>query len=333
MGPRAEALPPPSPQASCLAPSLPAEVPAATFGLGGTLSFASFLVHQLPGPNLTVSFLLRTREPAGLLLQLANDSAATLTVFLSEGQMWAEALGSPALVLPGRWDDGLRHLVTLSFGSDQLQGSRQQVHVGGRLPPADAQPWGGPFRGCLQDLRLNGLHLPFFPLPLGNSSQPRELGSRQSWNLTVGCVSEDTCSVSTCISGAHVFLLVRKAPCPRSPCRRVVAVKDSHSSALWPSCSCPLVVPMPPAQSLSEADTPSQAGAGCLNLYAGSVWGGGQRPLGSRTKRQPWNWNSLSVNSGSSICWLSDSGKWLLCVPQFLGLENGDDSGFFSVCL
>ncbi|KAK2492081.1 hypothetical protein MC885_017825 [Smutsia gigantea] len=174
-------------------PTCADEVPAATFGLGGTLSSASFLLNQLPGPNLTVSFLLRTREPAGLLLQLANDSVAGLTVFLSEGQIQAEVLGRPALVLPGRWDDGLRHLVTLSFGPDQLQDLGQQVHVGGRLLPADAQPWGGPFRGCLQDLRLNGLHLPFFPLPLGNSSQPSELGSRQSWNLTMGCVSEDMC--------------------------------------------------------------------------------------------------------------------------------------------
>lgn len=207
-----------------MAPSLPAEVPAATFGLGGAPSSASFLVHELPGPNLTVSFLLRTREPAGLLLQLANDSAAVLTVFLSEGRIRAEVPGSPALVLPGPWDDGLRHLVTLSFESDQLPGLGQQVHVGGRPHPADAQPWGGPFRGCLQDLRLSGLHLPFFSPLLGNSSQPGEPGSRQSWNLTMGCVSEDVCSVSAlekgwdpvypACPGLACLFLVRKAPCP-----------------------------------------------------------------------------------------------------------------------
>ncbi|ELK26636.1 Crumbs like protein 2 [Myotis davidii] len=182
-------------------PTCADEVPAATFGLGGALSSASFPVPQLPGPNLTVSFLLRTREPAGLLLQLADDSAAVLTVFLSKGQIRADVPGGPALVLPGPWDDGLRRLVTLSFGSEQLQGSGLQVHVGGRRLPADAQPWGGPFRGCLQDLRLNGLHLPFFPLPLGNASQPRELGSRQAWNLTAGCVSEDMCRPNPCLNG------------------------------------------------------------------------------------------------------------------------------------
>lgn len=192
-------------QASHLAPSLPAEIPAATFGLGGAPSSASFLLQELPGPNLTLSFLLRTREPAGLLLQFANDSAAGLTVFLSEGRIRAEAPGSPAVVLPGRWDDGLRHLVTLSFGPEQLQDLGQHMHVGGRLLAADSQPWGGPFRGCLQDLRLDGRHLPFFPLPLDNSSQPSELGGRQSWNLTAGCVSEDMCSVS--VQGLRVGIL------------------------------------------------------------------------------------------------------------------------------
>ncbi|XP_061055934.1 protein crumbs homolog 2 isoform X3 [Eubalaena glacialis] len=71
-------------------PTCADEAPAATFGLGGTLSSASFLLDQLPGPNLTMSFLLRTRERAGLLLQLANDSVAGLTVFLREGQIRAE---------------------------------------------------------------------------------------------------------------------------------------------------------------------------------------------------------------------------------------------------
>ncbi|KAG8512840.1 Protein crumbs-2 [Galemys pyrenaicus] len=192
--------PAPCPQPACLtpAPALLAEVPAATFGWGGTPSSATFLLHHLPGPNLTLSFFLRTREPAGLLLQLTNESAALLTVFLSEGQVRAEVSGRPALVLPGRWDDGLRHLVTLSFQLDKLQGLGRQVHVGGRPLPADAQPWGGPFHGCLQDLQLSGLRLPFFPLLPGNSS---ELGSWQSQNLTVGCISEDTCKPDPCLNG------------------------------------------------------------------------------------------------------------------------------------
>ncbi|XP_075415171.1 protein crumbs homolog 2 [Tenrec ecaudatus] len=177
------------------------EVPAATFGLGGTVSSAAFLLPAPPGSNLTVSFLLRTREPAGLLLQFANASATGLTVFLSGGQIQAEVPGQPVLELPGRWDDGLRHLVTLSFGPDQLQNLGQWVHVGGRLLPADSQPWGGAFRGCLQDLQLNGHHLPFFPRSVGNSSEASTVGGRQTWNLTEGCVSEDTCSPDPCLNG------------------------------------------------------------------------------------------------------------------------------------
>lgn len=162
------------------------------------MSSATFLLHQMLGPNLTVSFFLRTREPASLLLQFANDSVASLTVSLSEGQIRAEVLGHPAVILPGRRDDGLRHLVVLSFGPDQLQDLGQWLYVGGRLYPDDTQPWGGPFRGCLQDLQLNGIHLPFFSSPMENSSWPSELEAGQSSNLTQGCVSEDTCNVSAC---------------------------------------------------------------------------------------------------------------------------------------
>lgn len=160
------------------------------------MSSASFLLHQPLGPNLTISFFLRTREPAGLLLQFANDSVASLTVSLSEGQIQTEVLGHPAVSLPGRWDDGLRHLVKLSFGPHQLQDLGQRLYVGGRLSSDDTQPWGGPFRGCLQDLQLNGLHLPFFSSPMENSSWPSELDAGPSSNLTQGCESEDMCDVS-----------------------------------------------------------------------------------------------------------------------------------------
>ncbi|XP_052038371.1 protein crumbs homolog 2 [Apodemus sylvaticus] len=211
------------------------EVPAATFGLGGAMSSASFLLHQLLGPNLTVSFFLRTREPAGLLLQFVNDSVATLTVSLSEGQIQAEVLGQPAVILLGRWDDGLPHLVTLSFGPDQLQDLGQRLYVGGRVSPDDTQPWGGPFRGCLQDLRLNGIHLPFFSSPMENSSWPSDLEAGQSSNLTQGCVSEDVCSPNPCFNGGtcHVTwndfyctcsdnftgpTCAQQRWCPRQPC-------------------------------------------------------------------------------------------------------------------
>ncbi|XP_028743732.1 protein crumbs homolog 2 [Peromyscus leucopus] len=182
-------------------PTCTDEIPAATFGLDGTMSSVSFLLHQLRGPNLTVSFFLRTRQPAGLLLQFVNDSVASLTVSLSEGQIRTEVLGHPAVILPGRWDDGLRHLVMLSFGPDQLQDLGQQLYVGGKLYLDDAQPWGGPFRGCLQDLQLNGLRLPFFSSPMENLSWPSELDAAQSSNLTQGCVSEDMCNPNPCSNG------------------------------------------------------------------------------------------------------------------------------------
>ncbi|XP_054998949.1 protein crumbs homolog 2 [Sorex araneus] len=225
-----------------LGPTCMEEVPAATFGLGDTPSVVTFLLPQPPRPNLTVSFFLRTRARAGLLLQVANesDSTATLTVFLREGRVWAQLPGVAApRELPGHWDDGLRRLVTLSLGADPLQGWGQQVTVGGRLLPADARPWGGHFRGCLQDLRLNGLHLLLSPWPLGNSSQPGQLGSGQAWNVTTGCVSEDVCSSEPCLNGGTCLVTWNDFHC------------TCPANFTGPTCAQPLWCPgqpcLPPA--------------------------------------------------------------------------------------
>ncbi|XP_054376546.2 protein crumbs homolog 2 isoform X3 [Pongo abelii] len=294
-------------------PTCADEIPAATFGLGGTPSSASFLLQELPGPNLTVSFLLRTREPAGLLLQFANDSAAGLTVFLSEGRIRAEAPGSPAVVLPGRWDDGLRHLVMLSFGPDQLQDLGQHVHVGGRLLAADSQPWGGPFRGCLQDLRLNGCHLPFFPLPLDNSSQPSELSGRQSRNLTAGCVSEDMCSPDPCFNGGTCL----------------VTWNDFH-------CTCPANFTGPTcAQQLWCPGQPCLPPATCEEVPDGFVC------VAEATFREgpPAAFSGHNASSGRSLGGLSlafrtrDSEAWLLRAAAgalegvWLAVRNGSLAG------
>ncbi|XP_011894619.1 PREDICTED: protein crumbs homolog 2 isoform X6 [Cercocebus atys] len=294
-------------------PTCADEIPAATFGLGGAPSSASFLLQELPGPNLTLSFLLRTREPAGLLLQFANDSAAGLTVFLSEGQIRAEAPGGPAVVLPGRWDDGLRHLVTLSFGPEQLQDLGQHMHVGGRLLAADSQPWGGPFRGCLQDLRLDGRHLPFFPLPLDNSSQPSELGGRQSWNLTAGCVSEDMCSPDPCFNGGTCL----------------VTWNDFH-------CTCPANFTGPTcAQQLWCPGQPCLPPATCEEVPDGFVC------VAEATFREgpPVAFSGHNASSGPSLGSLSlafrtrDSEAWLLRATAgalagvWLAVRNGSLAG------
>lgn len=88
---------------------------------------------------------------------------------------------------------------------------------------------------------------------------------------------------------------------------------DSASLAqlLWPSGG-----PHTSSQSLSERHL--DPGKGCLSLYAGTVWGTGTPPL--LTNEAPaLELDSLGVmNSGSSIYWLGDSGKWLLLFgPQF----------------
>ncbi|KAM9068586.1 LOW QUALITY PROTEIN: protein crumbs homolog 2 [Sarcophilus harrisii] len=188
-------------------PTCSQELPAWTFGLGGSHSAASFLLRDAPGPNLTVSFVLRTRQAAGLLLQLTNGSLPAYTVFLARGELRVEvAAAAQVVALPGRLDDGHKHLVTLGLGRGQLQGPplgpSYEVYVGGLASAAWAQPWGGNFKGCLQDIRLNSLRLDLLPLlqPDNRTGSGGALEGRAS-NLTLGCVSEDTCRFDPCHNG------------------------------------------------------------------------------------------------------------------------------------
>ncbi|XP_043837415.1 protein crumbs homolog 2 [Dromiciops gliroides] len=187
-------------------PTCSQEPPAWTFSLEGSHSMASFLLRDALGPNLTISFVLRTREAAGLLLQMTNGSLPTYTVFLAGGEVHVETAYTSVVTLPGRLDDGHRHLVMLSLDQGQLRGlplgPSYEVHVGGLATPAWAEPWGGNFRGCLQDIRLNSLRLDFLPLlHPGNWTSSGEVYEGQASNLTLGCVSEDTCRLEPCHNG------------------------------------------------------------------------------------------------------------------------------------
>ncbi|XP_044515688.1 protein crumbs homolog 2 [Gracilinanus agilis] len=187
-------------------PTCSEEPLAWTFGLGGSHSRASFQLRDAPGPNLTLSFVLRTREASGFLLQMTNGSLSNYTVFLARGEIHVETTSTSVVTYPGRVDDGHRHLVTLSLGSGQLQGlplgPSYEVHVGGLALPAWAEPWGGNFKGCLQDIRLNSLRLDFLPLlHPGNWTGSGEVYEGEASNLTLGCVSEDTCILEPCHNG------------------------------------------------------------------------------------------------------------------------------------
>ncbi|XP_063265940.1 protein crumbs homolog 2 isoform X1 [Prinia subflava] len=213
-------------------PACSYEHPAATFGLENSTSFASLTLSESLGADFNLSFFLRSRKPEGLLLQLCNGTGPCLTLCLRGGQLSIGTSPTDTVTLPGNVVDGRRHLVALSFqggsvgalqsdsfvGLGQLPapalGAGSEVFIGGHPNPASAEPWGGHFKGCLQDIQLNSHQIQFFQVE--NNSLPEELNRTQTGNLVNGCISDDTCKSEPCQNGG----------------RCIVTWNDFH-------CSCP----------------------------------------------------------------------------------------------
>ncbi|NXD62089.1 CRUM1 protein, partial [Eolophus roseicapillus] len=198
-------------------PACSYERPAATFGLENSTSFASFSLSDSLGASFNISFFIRTRKPNGLLLQISNETAPCLTVYLRNGRLQIQMLAADTVTFPENLVDGRRHLVALSFQGG-IVGAHQsdtyvelgqliarpllagyEVYIGGHPNPDNADMWGGYFKGCLQDLQLNSHQIQL--LHVENYSLPQELNRTQSGNLVNGCISDNTCRSEPCQNG------------------------------------------------------------------------------------------------------------------------------------
>lgn len=203
------------------------EHPAATFGLENSTSFASFTLADSLGADFNISFFIRSRKPNGLLLQISNETEPCLTVYLKNGKLKIETASTDIVTLPENLVDGRRHLVALSFQAGMVGALQSdtylelgqlvarpllagyEVYVGGHPDPGSADMWGGCFKGCLQDIRLNSLQIQFFQVE--NYSLPQELNRTHSGNLVSGCISDDTCKVrrpSFVSTSVQLFIIV-----------------------------------------------------------------------------------------------------------------------------
>ncbi|NXX23681.1 CRUM1 protein, partial [Podargus strigoides] len=208
------------------------ERPAATFGLENSTSFTSFTLSDSLGANFNISFLIRSRKPNGLILQISNGTDPCLTISLKNGKLEIEMVPTETVTFPENLTDGKRHLVALSFQGG-IVGAHQsdryvelgqlvarplvagyEVYIGGHPNAGSADTWGGYFKGCLQDIQLNSHHIEFFQAE--NSSLPQGLSGTQNSNLVNGCISDDTCKSEPCQNGG----------------RCIVTWNDFH-------CSCP----------------------------------------------------------------------------------------------
>ena len=154
---------------------------------------------------------IRTRQSSGLLLILANSTSQYLRLWLEKGRVKVQVNNFETLIGQGVVTDGHFHLVTVKlegisamlFQSAQSQGSmsiRQiQAHSGdfvfvGGLPDLRASAsFGGYFKGCIQDLRINSKRLQFYPITTSVESYNLE----KLINVAEGCSSDNACAVSS----------------------------------------------------------------------------------------------------------------------------------------
>ncbi|KAM4629361.1 protein crumbs homolog 1 [Polymixia lowei] len=195
------------------------EYVTARFGSRDTESYAAFTITDDLGHDLTISFFLRTRRHTGLLLVLANSSSQYLRMWLEDGRVKVRLNSLESLKGESLIDDGeiqfvsievVRERMTL-FVAGQKQGyvgvgavniqAGDLVFVGGLPEHRTTSAFGGYFKGCIQDLRINDRRLQFFGLDTSVRSYPLEVMA----NVSAGCPGEYACSGNPCLNGGVCY--------------------------------------------------------------------------------------------------------------------------------
>ncbi|XP_068604597.1 protein crumbs homolog 1-like [Brachionichthys hirsutus] len=191
----------------------------ARFGGTNLSSYAVFSLDEDPGHAVTVSLFVRTRQTSGLLLILANSTSQFVRLWLEDGRVKVQVNNFETLVGRRAVSDGHFHLVTLKLEATEAmlsQSTRRQgsipirpiqahpgdlVFVGGLPDPRASAAFGGYFKGCVQDLRVNGKRLQFYPISTPVESHDLERLS----GITRGCGSDDACAVNPCLNGGACY--------------------------------------------------------------------------------------------------------------------------------
>lgn len=183
-----------------------AEYPSWTFGYENSTSYAAYNISETHGENFTISFIMRSLKENSLLLQLQREEKPYLTIYLKEATV---ALYSPhtTLLTEARLvTDGKNNLVVVKVnyghvvfpkaGDHRALGNvsveaGDVVYVGGLPAGANMNTWGGHFKGCLQDIRLDNKHLSIVDHTEGVEIYQASMEE----NVLPGCQSDDTCKV------------------------------------------------------------------------------------------------------------------------------------------
>ncbi|MCJ8737995.1 hypothetical protein PDJAM_G00030470 [Pangasius djambal] len=152
---------------------------------------------------------LHTHRRSGLLLAVTNRTSQYLNVWLDQGRLTVQIQSSQTVACENVVNDGYLHLVGISITEGQISllesdmvcasveasqiyiRTGDKIYVGGIEDADISARFGGYFKGCIQDLRLNNWRLQFFPfsVPVTFYSPERLV------NVLEGCVGDEVCAV------------------------------------------------------------------------------------------------------------------------------------------
>ncbi|KAM9323090.1 protein crumbs homolog 1-like [Pholidichthys leucotaenia] len=191
----------------------------ARFGNKDLESYAVFSLDDSPGDTVMISMFIRTRQSSGLLLIMANSTSQYLRIWLEQGSIRVQVNNFETLAGRILVSDGHFHLVTLKLEgmvANLLQSAQSQasmpirliqahhgdlVYVGGLPNSRASASFGGYFKGCIQDLRINTKQLQFYPIATPVESYHLE----ELVSVEEGCSSDNACAVNPCLNGGVCY--------------------------------------------------------------------------------------------------------------------------------
>ncbi|XP_056260248.1 protein crumbs homolog 2a [Seriola aureovittata] len=211
------------------------EFPSWTYSHEDTVSFSAYDVGMSLGSSFNVSFFLRSLKPDGLLFQLRRPTEEEggevyFSVYLGMGRVLVTSLPNSApLTAPVFVTTGEKQLLQvevqhrqvifehagLRYGIGEIPEvnieSGDQAYVGGLPGGWSSDMWGGHYKGCLQDFRLDSVHL---DVDAWNSSSEEEVYlPSDAENVKEGCVSDDTCKTEPCQNGGECTITFNDFTC------------------------------------------------------------------------------------------------------------------------
>ncbi|XP_029467630.1 LOW QUALITY PROTEIN: protein crumbs homolog 2 [Rhinatrema bivittatum] len=189
---------------------------AGTFSMEGKSSLASFSINNHPGTHFNISGFIRSLKPTGLVMQISNETIPCFTLYLKNGRLHITTLSAKTVTFSENFADGRWHLLNIHFREGLVSITHldkylelgqltpitlvagYNIYIGGLPLGSSLDEWGGCFKGCLQDMRLNVHRMEFFPSSDYNYSLPQEAYVGQMRNITQNCLSDDTCNPDPC---------------------------------------------------------------------------------------------------------------------------------------